>query len=557
MPLSQEEKISFLQQHPLFGYLTKEDQTAIAQRLQVWHFNTGGTIFMQGEQSEKMYMVYSGKITLTRIENNKRVPLATFLPGHSFCIRSLLFNQQLSETATATEKSVLFSLSVDDFEWLLMSYPEMKGLLFTLARSNRIIYSQRFDWLQTDESIHFATQRNLFGLSRELGTPLLFLIITIALLFTGSLGIAIPAPLFSLAGVCAVLFFGGLFWKIFDWRQDFFIITNLRVIQLEGMLFFGSRQKETPLNQIQFIHTRSDTFGNLFHYGDILIRTFTSIGNTILSYVNYPTFFKDVLYEQCLIAEQNSHDIRDQNYRQSIQQALGYGKKEIVSQPGPSQISLPEEVRSKWIIFRKRVNTGNNITYYKHWVVLLKKILLPILLLSSMLIFNIAAYNNQVDVVMDFHFPSLCSAQLLLAVFCILIIWYQYSDYKNDLYQLTDDLIIDREKKPLFGRMEIKTAPLKNVQSTWIDRSGLLRHFLNYGTVHINIADHTLDFMHVYDPGLVQQDIFSKLNQLHQYESEKNAAAEMNRMTDMIRAYHEVNQDMNDQDTPFSTGKAE
>ena len=120
-----------------------------------------------------------------------------------------------------------------------------------------------------------------------------------------------------------------------------------------------------------------------------------------------------------------------------------------------------------------------------------------------------------------------------------LFLTYHFLDWKNDLYKVTRDTIIDSEKKPL-GQETTKSAPIKNIQSTEHNRSGLLRIMMNFGTVTINVADAQLVFNDIYNPSQALQDIFYRQERLKFEEEEASSERERKHMADWMAAYYDV-----------------
>ena len=134
----------------------------------------------------------------------------------------------------------------------------------------------------------------------------------------------------------------------------------------------------------------------------------------------------------------------------------------------------------------------------------------------------------------------------ILGTILIFLLWYHFVDYRNDLYRLTSEMIIDLEKKP-FGKEDSKTAPLKNIQSIRIAKHGLIQVLLNYGSVKVNVADGVLDFIYVHNPAQVQRDIFYKKRQLEISQEKSDTTREHERMTDYLKMYRKVWKDEDDQ----------
>jgi hypothetical protein len=142
-------------------------------------------------------------------------------------------------------------------------------------------------------------------------------------------------------------------------------------------------------------------------------------------------------------------------------------------------------------------------------------------------------------------FDSIMLGNLLVGAFLAFLLWYRYADYRNDMYIITPQMIVDSEKKPLLGSLVTKTAPIANIQSTKVEQRGVLRNLLNYGTLQINVADQRLDFIDVYDPKQVMHDLTAMRNQQFKKEKAARAQSEMDRVGEMIGIYHRTQQEEN------------
>jgi hypothetical protein len=121
------------------------------------------------------------------------------------------------------------------------------------------------------------------------------------------------------------------------------------------------------------------------------------------------------------------------------------------------------------------------------------------------------------------------------------ILWwiYQYADWRNDIYQVTDKFIFDIERKPL-GTEVKKSAPLENILSLEHERVGLLGYLLNYGKVVINVGETRFIFNMVHDPARVQQDIFTRIHAQRRQKEIADAARERKRLVDVLGYYHQA-----------------
>ncbi len=115
---------------------------------------------------------------------------------------------------------------------------------------------------------------------------------------------------------------------------------------------------------------------------------------------------------------------------------------------------------------------------------------------------------------------------------------YQYVDWRNDLFQLTANQVIDLDRKP-FGRESRRSAPLENILSIEYERRGLIPMLFNYGTVYITIGNSQLTFNDVYQPSVVQQDIFTRMGQHAQERDERNTMQERERVAQWFKVFQE------------------
>jgi hypothetical protein len=123
--------------------------------------------------------------------------------------------------------------------------------------------------------------------------------------------------------------------------------------------------------------------------------------------------------------------------------------------------------------------------------------------------------------------------------FGIFLWWlYSYEDWRNDIYRVTRDRIIDRDKKP-FGKESFRSAPIKNIQSVGHQIPNTIGLILNVGNVRINVGDETFTFDGVHDPALVHQDISRRMEELAVATEEGRLKEEHERMATWLEIYHD------------------
>ena len=114
---------------------------------------------------------------------------------------------------------------------------------------------------------------------------------------------------------------------------------------------------------------------------------------------------------------------------------------------------------------------------------------------------------------------------------------YRFVDWKNDIYLVTLDHILDIERKPL-GSENKKSATLDNILSLENKRVGIFGILLNFGTVIINIGTEQFNFHDVYNPAQVQYEIFDRMLSLRHRKEQMEASKERERIADWLMIYH-------------------
>ncbi len=538
MPISKEDRIAFLKQRQLFTDFEEEDIAKIADRLEEFKIQINEQLFTHGDRGKIFYFIYKGKVKIWRKEDGKEVELAIMEDGDKFGEEALLFNRPRSASVTAVEESQFLTLKIADFNWMLRTYPELKLNLRAIAESHQKARSLRFDWLQPEEVIHLITRRHPSRVIFDLAKPFAVLVLAAFFLILATM---IPIPTipmiigFFLLG--AAIIWG--IWEVIDWGNDYFIITNQRVVWLERILLQSASRQEAPMSAIQSVNIDLSQLGRIFGFGNVLVRTFTGTGSLTLTNVDNPKRFRDLIEELLLRVRDRTEATDLEQMRLSIRQSLGLAPEQPFV-PKDDEDENTKEAPWRPTFLKTREVKGDEITYHKHWLVLLLKIWLPLLGFIVMVVLSVILYINNltlagIELPLVTTFIGLGIGYLLSLGTMI----YRYLDWKNDIYRLTKDTIIDSERKPL-GRELTKSAPIRNIISLEHKREGIHRLLLNYGHVNIVVADTTLNFINVHNPAQVQQDIFYRVEQLKHEGEEAVAQRERGRMAEWLKAYHEV-----------------
>ena len=71
-----------------------------------------------------------------------------------------------------------------------------------------------------------------------------------------------------------------------DWGNDYYIVTNQRVVWLEKVVGLYDSREESPLPTVISVSTETEPLGRSLDYGNVIIRTF--VGRIVFHHVAHP-----------------------------------------------------------------------------------------------------------------------------------------------------------------------------------------------------------------------------------------------------------------------------
>ncbi|HKJ27693.1 MAG TPA: cyclic nucleotide-binding domain-containing protein, partial [Anaerolineales bacterium] len=542
MSISNENLIAFLRQRQLFKDMEEEEIAEIANRMKEKKLSAGESLFKEGDEATALFFIYSGNIRSWKEEYEHEGEIAILEAGDKIGVESMLFNRNRQVNTAALVKTTLLYLNPENFEWMLETFPQTADYLSLLANSRQQARHQQFHWLQKREAIHIITRRHPARLWIDLLPPAVLIAISLAVILylTKVPGLSMVSTIIGYTFlVFAILW---VIWEFIDWRNDYFIITNQRVVWLEQVVLQGSSRREAPLAAVQSVDVQTSQVGRILDYGNVLVRTFTGTGSMKLTDVNKPKQFMGEIEELLLRVRKKSQVTYEEKLRFSVRESLGLETEEV--EDPIFHIAAPEaEPRSGLALLRTRLvsSDGKTITYHRHWWVLLTKTWLHLIFLTGLFALLIYAWVNQYTI-LGFQFPLTTFYFIWVIGFLFFLGWiaYHYLDWKNDIYMINeDDMIIDAEKKP-FGEEISRSAPIRNIISLEHNRVGILRLMLNFGHVKVVVADTVLDFIDVHNPAQVQQDIYYRQEQIKMRSEAEEMEEDRKQIAKWLRAYHDV-----------------
>ncbi|MBI5935069.1 MAG: cyclic nucleotide-binding domain-containing protein [Chloroflexi bacterium] len=541
------ERISFLKKIHLFSALTEDDLKDVAEALVDEAFKAEDVIVKEGTMGDTFYVIYRGTVKVTRKQKKGNQLLANLVQQDFFGEEELFSKGKRTATITATSDCVLLALHHEKLAELLKRAPKVKPNFEVVIQTHRLWRRLHFKWIRDDEAVYFLARKHPILLWRGLVVPTLFLAVPAGTIFWGLLiGAGWP---FGLAAAMILGILGWMGWLAMDWENDYYIVTSQRVIWMEKVVGIFDSRMEAPLGTILSVGVETDAVGRILDYGNVIVRTF--VGKIPFNNVHHPYHASRLVEEYWGRAKEKNLGAEKDAMKDAIRKRLGLPIPDR-SAPLPNPPAAKQKVNLFKMfflnLFRLRMEEGETVTYRKHTFVLWQQVWFPTVM-NVLLFFGWLAriiyllFNpNPDDPLIGIVNGRLTVDSLILAMPAVSIpfwIWwiYQYVDWKNDIFQVTPDQIIDIDKTP-FGSEERRAAALENILSTEYQRIGLLGNIFNYGTVYIAVGGSKLEFQDVYDPPSVQSDIDRRRMARTAAKNAAASATERERMAEWVATYH-------------------
>ncbi len=527
---------NLLKKSHLFKGVPEEEIDRLAGLFKVVNFEAGQRLFSQGDRGDSFFFVLNGTVIITRSFGTEEELLSTMTAGDFFGEGSLLFGSPRRASVTAVEDSAVLRMERDDFNFLLMSHPEIRKELVIVSQGYDIAGRKQFDWLSDDEGLHLLARKHPMILFFAQVPVALLAILALTMMYFGA---RLPMPVLLYSGIAFLVgALGWGAWRYIDWSDDYYIVTDKRVVWLEETFLLYESIQEAKLTEVRSVDISTDFIQRIFGYGDLHIRTYT--GNIIMRNIGQPERFKSLIEEYWHRALEESRRSEDEEVDVRLREKLGMAVNTRSKRRPPVSIEA-QRVAAKETgtpfsqtiftnFFKTRYMEGETIVYRKHWFLLFLLIWQPTVGLLTVLIGGTYLIIN---------FPSTATNMLyILSLISVLGWWiYKYWDWRDDRYELSRTSITDLDRTPL-GRENRQTAPLENILSLEHERKGILGIMLNFGTVAINVGDKTYEFEGVHNPARVRQEISDRQQSRRKQLERERIIRDEERQLDWLARYH-------------------
>ena len=528
--------LTLLHEVPLFSGLNVEELERLGEEFVMVELPKDEILFQAQEATDGLFVIDSGQVALLGADGKQ-----TEILKHADVIgtEALNYLPAREKTAMALTDAQVFFLSNKQIQALYASVPAFKETVSVLFNSARLAAYIPMAWLEPGEKIYMMARKHpVFLLFRSIPPIFVFAALWFLMMFLSS-----QSAFWSLAGLVAGFLFCLLWlvWNINNWANDFYLITSRRMVWVEHVTGFYDSRQEAPLSTLISVGIKTSQLGYFLGYSDVIVRTY--IGDIRFERVGHASTIGKLIETNWARGKRVDLELDACEIRKALRQKFGKEAEDITAKDLQVELgtveSTPKEVNFfQWLFadfVRVRHEVGGTITYRKHWLILLQKLILPLFALVLSIIFVVAIITHnliQVDYTM-----GLVAGYFLIFVAAGMLV-YQYIDWRNDLFQLTPNQVIDLDRKP-FGRESRRSAPLENILSIEYERRGFIPMLFNYGTVYITIGNTQLTFNNVYQPSVVQQDIFTRMGEHAKERDDRNTMLERERVAQWFKVFQE------------------
>jgi len=561
-----------LEKIPLFEKLSDEERAQIATLMHLERHPANTVLCQQGEVGRTFYLIDRGLVIVRQADNRGvQRTLNQLGEGDFFGETSLLTGEPRDATITVLKDVEVFVLDMDDFDRLLEQHSNIRRKLNIQGEVQEKLSAKRFSGREEGEFPVAFERKHPFILVQYLAWPVIAALLTIGgeglLLYVGFLTMNFVLWVDALALIPWLLWVA---WQTYDWYNDDYIVTDRRVIHIERVLFFFEERHEATLEKIQNINMITPgPIAKWLNFHDLIIQTAGSKGSIIFKSIPRAEMVRDLINQQKARINAPERAAERERMRQDLREEFGWttpnpapceaqpAEAPAVEENRPGRITWALSGVAEYFMPRLRLEEGDTIIWRKHWYVLLtaswKPGLLVLLFLSllAILAFNPPPLEHTIRLLVI----AVCVVALIVA---LARLWWQYEDWRNDLYILSSKDIKDIDREPLWLHEEVRQANLGQVQDVRYEIPGPLAVFLGFGNVLIETAGKSglLTFLDVAQPAKIQEEIFQRIQEFERRKKQREWADRRSEMIHALGVYSEVLQEQ-DEETGSYTDEAE
>lgn len=506
-----------------FNLSDVESLKGLVEQVEVVFFDIGNLVYLQGASASNFYIIYEGAVEIL-VEKSQRINRLNILHAGNYFGEDVLNHNLRVSSARVIRNALLIKIPKDIFLDFIEGQPNLENAFLVISQTYLNLFNHKLDDLP-NETLYYIGKPHIFSLAVKVFKSLILAFIPlIGILSLASNKWLTVNVIWGIVASILILLIFRLLWIYLEWKNDHYVITGNRVANLKKRLFNYDSKFETPLSAINHLELKKSLLGREMDFGNLVIRTYT--GETTLNDVAMPSTVQSLL-EYLMQVEKSK---RRNEERESFEKIV---TENIYSENTPLQVEPP----IMDVFDSREKEDGEPVVVYRtHWIILLKKILFPLFGFLSLMLISLFFLANHFSF-NDYRGAFVISGILITCMLLWLI--YQFLDWRNDQYHITQNLVIDFYRKP-FGTENKRTAAIQNIQSIRFERKGILGMLLNFGTVYIRVGDEELTFDKVPNPAEVQKRLFQVLETANAKIKKSELTDQQFKVAEWIDTYNRV-----------------
>jgi CRP-like cAMP-binding protein/membrane protein YdbS with pleckstrin-like domain len=542
--------IQRLRNTELFRSLREDELRALSGYVCWVHYPARREVTRQGEPGNAFYILDAGE-AIVRVTDERRQerPTDFLTPGSAFGETSLILQEPRDATVEAVIPTNWLVLYHEDFEQFLREHPDAKERLHLSPATQAKLRQPATISAQQEDVVVYSSRRHWWLLVRRIAVPVFLWLALLAIAFYG-LHQHIQPVFEELLVASAVLALGRIIWVVIDWSNDWLIVTTHRVIHQERTILTSESRFEAPLEKIQDINVRRGWLGWLLGYGTITVQTAATVGRIEFHYLPDPEIARQRIFEQAARRLASVQATSRERIRRELEEHLELGVLPVppsstlpIRPVPPISEAISRQPRPRFRLFPFCEEEGDRITWRKHWLNLLLRTGIPLVCTLAMPIIAVLVWQNwKYFKAYGVETASALFLFLLLELAMALWLLWHYADWRNDVYIVTSDRIIDIQKKPLFFSEERREASLGMVQNVSSHIPSPLAFVLGYGNVTIQTAAEVgaFNFVFVPNPRKVHAEISRRLDAFRAAQAAREEERRKAELAEWFQTYHRL-----------------
>jgi hypothetical protein len=537
-----------LQTVQLFQSLSNAELAPIAWRGRLVKYVCGDLIIRKGDTDKTFYVIVQGQV---RVWEKGEDGIARLLNYHGkgdfFGEMAPLNDAPRAANVDVMDDVELVAFDLEGFEYIVQ-YPRINDWLRSWGQQRILDSNRAFEGKHWDEITIVLAHKSWFALLRMVLFPALVILFTLAVFVLLALFTHTAFEIMISVGLAIAVGMGlWIFWMYEDWRNDDLIVTSKRIIHIERILVppFPFERHEAAINQVQDITTRNHgLWTRLFDVQTLQVKT-AGAGTIEFPYLGDADEIRDKIFSARDLARVRRLGEERSRIRQKLLTELERPAIQVISLVSGEQPEVTPEWQgllklANYFVPRMRVVKSDQIIWRKHWLLLVRDAGLPaVLFWLSMLLLLIGVIRPEPFRQFSRWYTVLVPG--IAALICLGWYLWHYDGWRNDVYIVTDERIIDIEGSPFHLQKESRTEGTFDViQNTDYNSPNWLFRILRIGDVTIDTASQqsAFTFFSVSRPEEVQQEIFKRLVAFREQREREAAERQYAEFTKWFGTYH-------------------